>query len=68
MHCVHDELDTGRYTDSTSHVHCRLLLDNGARPDHKYFMGYEINLVPLDHLECLKTLLEYGADPNVFNR
>ena len=49
-------------------MYCRLLLDSGARPDHKYFMGYEINLVPLDHLECLKTLLQYGADPNVFNR
>ncbi|KAK7505101.1 hypothetical protein BaRGS_00003671, partial [Batillaria attramentaria] len=36
-----------------NHVDClRLLLDSGARPDHKYFMGYEINLVPLEHLEC----------------
>ncbi|KAL8575706.1 hypothetical protein ACOMHN_055895 [Nucella lapillus] len=52
-----------------NHVHClRLLLDKGARPDHKYFMGYEINLVPLDHLDCLRILLQYGADPNVFNR
>jgi hypothetical protein len=46
----------------------RLLLESGAKPDHKYFMGYEINLVPLDHLDCLKILLDFGADPNVFNR
>ncbi|KAK7094469.1 ankyrin-1-like [Littorina saxatilis] len=52
-----------------NHVDClKLLLESGARPDHKYFMGHEINLVPLDHLMCLKILLQYGADPNVFNR
>ncbi|XP_041369495.1 ankyrin-1-like [Gigantopelta aegis] len=52
-----------------NHVDCvRLLLENGAKPDHLYFMGYEINLVPLEHLECLEILLMYGADPNVFNR
>ncbi|XP_041370407.1 ankyrin repeat and SOCS box protein 8-like [Gigantopelta aegis] len=52
-----------------NHVDCvRLLLENGAKPDHLYFMGYEINLIPLENLECLEILLMYGADPNVFNR
>jgi len=46
----------------------RLLLTHGARPDHHYFLGHEINLVPLDHIDCLKMLLEFGADPNVFSR
>ena len=46
----------------------RLLLENGARPNNKYFMGYEICLAPLDNPECLELLLEFGADPNVFNR
>ncbi|XP_012937540.1 ankyrin repeat and SOCS box protein 18 [Aplysia californica] len=46
----------------------RLLLSQGARPDHQYFLGYEVNLVPLENLDCLRTLLEFGADPNVFSR
>lgn len=45
-----------------------LLLQNGARPDNKYFMGHEICLAPLDGVEGLEMLLKYGADPNVFNR
>ncbi|XP_061163994.1 ankyrin repeat and SOCS box protein 8-like [Saccostrea echinata] len=52
-----------------NHTDCvQLLLQNGARPDNKYFMGYEINLVPLDHLQCLKLIIDYGADPNTCNR
>ncbi|GFO16740.1 ankyrin repeat-containing protein [Plakobranchus ocellatus] len=52
-----------------NHEECaRLLLQNGAKPNNQYFLGYEINLVPLDNLECLKTLLEFGADPNLFSR
>ncbi|BFZ20820.1 hypothetical protein BsWGS_23859 [Bradybaena similaris] len=52
-----------------NHEECaRLLLSSGAKPNHHYFLGYEINLVPLENLECLKTLLEFGADPNVFSR
>lgn len=52
-----------------NHTDCvRLLLQSGARPDNKYFMGYEINLVPLDHLQCLKLIIDFGADPNTCNR
>lgn len=46
----------------------KILLEKGARPDNKYFMGYEICLAPLDEPDCLELLLQYGADPNVFNR
>lgn len=52
-----------------NHVDCvQLLLENGARADNKYLMGYEINLVPLDHLYCLKLLIDHGANPNACNR
>ncbi|KAH9488197.1 hypothetical protein Btru_064813 [Bulinus truncatus] len=52
-----------------NHLDCaRLLLENGAKPNNHYFLGYEINLVPLENLDCLKLLLEFGADPNVFSR
>jgi hypothetical protein len=51
------------------HPKCaRLLLEKGARPNNKYFMGYEVCLAPLENPECLELLLEFGADPNVFNR
>ncbi|XP_064616268.1 ankyrin-1-like [Liolophura sinensis] len=52
-----------------NHVECaRLLLENGAKADHSYFMGSEINLVPLENLACLELLLQHGANPNTFNR
>ena len=52
-----------------NHTDCvRMLLEHGAKPNHKYFLGYEINLVPLENLECLELLLQYGADPDSFNR
>ncbi|GAB1607009.1 ankyrin-2-like [Argonauta hians] len=46
----------------------KLLLQNGARANRRYFMGFEINLVPLGNIECLDLLLQYGADPNSINR
>ncbi|OWF43800.1 ankyrin-1-like [Mizuhopecten yessoensis] len=53
----------------SGHVECvRLMLEKGAKPNKKYFMGYEVNLVSLDNLECLELLLKYGGDPNAFSR
>ena len=52
-----------------NNIECvRLLLENGARPNNRYFMGHEINLVPLENTGCLLLLLQYGANPTVFNR
>lgn len=52
-----------------NHVECvQLLLESGARAVNKYFMGHEINLAPLDHLQCMKLLIDHGADPNTCNR
>jgi hypothetical protein len=46
----------------------RLLLENGADPNKRYFFGAEINLVsPLD-LDFLRLLLTFGADPNSRDR
>ena len=50
-------------------VQCvKLLLESGASANKKYYMGYEINLVPTKHLQCFELLLQHGADPNVFSR
>lgn len=46
----------------------KLLLESGANPNRRYFMGYEINLLPLKNIECLDLLLKYGANPNCVNR
>lgn len=49
-------------------VQCvKLLLESGASANKKYYMGYEINLVPMRHLQCFELLLQYGANPNVFS-
>ncbi|XP_075219041.1 ankyrin repeat and SOCS box protein 16-like [Lycorma delicatula] len=46
----------------------RMLLENGADPNKRYFFGAEINLVsPLD-LEFMRLLLMFGADPNTRDR
>ncbi|CAC5402039.1 unnamed protein product [Mytilus coruscus] len=52
-----------------NHVQCvRLLLERGALSNKKYYMGYEINLVPINHVTCLELLLKHGANPNLFSR
>ncbi|XP_063422151.1 putative ankyrin repeat protein RF_0381 [Mytilus trossulus] len=52
-----------------NNVDCvRLLLKSGARPNHQYFIGCQLNVMNLENLECLEILLENGADPNSFNR
>ncbi len=45
-----------------------LLLQNGADANEHHFLGHEINLVPIENLECLKLLLDHGADVDSFNR
>ncbi len=45
-----------------------LLLQNGAQANQQYFLGHEINLVPLDNIRCLEVLLKYGANPDVYSR
>ena len=52
-----------------NHVECvKLLLASGARPNHEFFMGYQLTVMPLENLECLEILLENGADPYRCNR
>ncbi|XP_063419830.1 ankyrin-1-like [Mytilus trossulus] len=56
-------------TIENNHVQCvKLLLENGALSNKKYYMGYEINLVPINHVTCLELLLKHGANPNLCSR
>ncbi|TKR68007.1 hypothetical protein L596_024060 [Steinernema carpocapsae] len=51
------------------HFGCaRLLLENGADPNARYFDGPEICHVPPTETQFLTLLLTAGADPNVFDR
>lgn len=69
LHLGYLTMDPLNIAIENNHIACmRLLLDNGAKPNHKYFMGYEINLVPLENTGCLELLLQYGADPDSFSR
>ncbi|KAL6726097.1 hypothetical protein Aduo_008104 [Ancylostoma duodenale] len=58
-----------RLAIKNGHYECaKLLLENGASPNAIYFDGPEITHVsPLD-TNFIELLLEYGADPNVFDR
>ncbi|XP_052123283.1 ankyrin-2-like [Frankliniella occidentalis] len=50
------------------HEVARVLLENGADPNKRYFFGSEINLVsPLD-LDFMRLLLTYGANPDAMDR
>ena len=52
-----------------NHVGCvGALLEHGADANQKYFLGHEINLVPMEYHECLEILLNYGANPDVYSR
>lgn len=45
-----------------------ILLQNGADPNARYFLGAEINLVSPLNTRFLELLLKYGADPNSRDR
>ncbi|CAH1781447.1 unnamed protein product [Owenia fusiformis] len=52
-----------------NHIKCaKMLLEHGADPNNKYFLGHEINVCPLTNHACLRLLLEHGANPNTFGR
>ncbi|WKY02140.1 hypothetical protein Q1695_015841 [Nippostrongylus brasiliensis] len=58
-----------RLAIKNGHYDCaRLLLENGASPNAIYFDGPEItHISPMD-THFIELLLEYGANPNVFDR
>jgi len=52
-----------------NHPQCaHVLLQHGADPNQYYFLGHEINLVPLENVACIEMLLQHGANPNSYNR
>ena len=46
----------------------RLLLENGANANTRYFFGCEINLIPPQDKDFLELLLLYGAWPDSRDR
>lgn len=69
--CVLSELTVNPLNLAIENEHCRcveILLQNGADPNQKYFLGYEITLVPLENSQCLELLLKYGANPDSVSR
>ena len=46
----------------------RLLLENGANANTRYFFGCEINLIPPQDKDFLELLLMYGARPDSRDR
>lgn len=50
------------------HDAAKLLLENGANPNTRYFFGSEINLVNPLNTTLLNLLLTYGANPNARDR
>jgi ankyrin repeat protein len=52
-----------------NHIECaRLLIFSGAGVNQKYFLGYEINVLPYENLASLELILKHGADPNALSR
>lgn len=52
-----------------NHLNCaRLLLENGADPNTRYFMGHEINLINILRTNAIELLLKHKADANARDR
>lgn len=52
-----------------NHIDCaRLLIFAGAYVNQRYFLGYEINLLPYENLSALDLILKHGANPNALSR